>query len=137
MYDRPTASELIEAAREHVESHLIPLVRDTNPKLYFQTLVAVNVLRIVERELASRDQHLLAEWERLNDIQGGQPLPSSPTELSEKLSERTGQLCTDIRAGAYDEEKQIFKHLKASAIEQLQVANPRYLAALQHEDAGN
>src|SRR5690242_14430603 len=49
MNDRPTAAELVFAVREHLEGELIPTLAD--PRLRFQTLVAANVLRIVEREL--------------------------------------------------------------------------------------
>ncbi|HRL13218.1 MAG TPA: DUF6285 domain-containing protein, partial [Aggregatilineales bacterium] len=51
MYDRPSAQALVEAARQHLENRVIAAVKG-DPKLYFETLVAVNVLRIVERELA-------------------------------------------------------------------------------------
>ena len=66
MYDRPNTSELIDAVRGHLEANVIPLARETNRRLYFQTLVAINVLKIVERELQMGQAHALAEWESLN-----------------------------------------------------------------------
>ena len=50
MIDRPTLAELIDAARMHMETNVIPAVREDR-KLYFRTLVAINVLKIAEREL--------------------------------------------------------------------------------------
>jgi len=51
VYDRPDVSELIDAVRQHLEQQVIPAVKD-DPKLYFQTLVAANVLKIAGRDLA-------------------------------------------------------------------------------------
>jgi hypothetical protein len=134
MYDRPTAAELIEAARQHIENAVIPVAKATNHKLYFQTLVAINVMRIVERELALRGGHLRAEWSRLNMLLGGVPLPESSETLEAALSERNQQLCAAIRAGKYDADAALFEHLKATTLEQLEVANPKYFATLQAED---
>lgn len=136
MNDRPTISELLIAARQHFEAQVIPLTKQTNAKLYFQTLVAVNVLRIVERELALGAGHARAEWQRLNALLGEQPAPASDTALYQALAERNAALCADIRAGAHDDASPaLFAHLKACASEQLAIANPKYLATLAHEDA--
>lgn len=136
MNDRPNISELLIAARQHIESQLVPLTKQTNAKLYFQTLVAVNVLRIVERELTLGAGHAHAEWQRLNDIMGEQPLPESDSALYQALAERNAALCADIRAGKYDTaHPSLFAHLKACANEQLAIANPKYLATLAQEDA--
>ena len=68
MYDHPTAAELIAAARLQIEQHVIPSI--TEPRLRFQTLVAANVLAIVERELAAGPAHLAAAWRRAASLQG-------------------------------------------------------------------
>lgn len=133
MYDRPTAAELIDAARHHLEENIVPAVR-ADHKLYFQTLVAINVLRIVERELQLSGDHRLEEWARLNAIQGSTPRPHTHFELNAALEERTIQLCADIRAGKFDQDAELFEQLKARTIEQLEVANPKFLAALAKED---
>lgn len=44
----PTAAELVEAAREHLVSRVIPTITDA--RLRFQTLVAAHVLEVVARE---------------------------------------------------------------------------------------
>ena len=49
MADRPTAPELVEAAREFLESEILPTLDDH--RLKFRTLVAMNALAIARREL--------------------------------------------------------------------------------------
>jgi hypothetical protein len=135
MYDRPNLQELLDAVRMHLETAIIPAVREDR-KLYFQTLVAVNVLKIAERELQLSDGHLRAEWGRLNSIEGASsPTPSSDAELRTAMAERNRALCSHIRAGNFDKGADaLFAHLKASTVEQLQVANPKYLGTLARED---
>ncbi|MFW5748296.1 MAG: DUF6285 domain-containing protein [Chloroflexota bacterium] len=136
MYDRPDATELIEAARMHLETAVIPAVK-ADRKLYFQTLVAINVLKIVEREHVLAPGHAAAEWTRLNDLEDtSAPVPPTLAALRAALADRNAQLCADIRSGKYDEAPEdLFDHLKATVIEQLEVANPRFLARLTAEDA--
>lgn len=135
MYDRPTAQELLEAARQHIESALLPLAKSQSHKLYFQTLVALNVMKIVERETALRSAHLHAEWSRLNLLGDPQPLPESDEALEQALQTRNQALCAAIRAGDHDTDTALFEHLKATAREQLAVANPKFLQMLAAEDA--
>lgn len=134
MYDRPTASELIEAARQHLEMNVIPAVKDINHKLYFQTLVAINVLRIVEREMALSTTHERANWERLDALLGPKKQPDSREGWEAALSHRNAALCAAIRDGHYDDDEALFAHLMASTREQLEVANPKYLQALAAEE---
>src|SRR5215213_4955150 len=49
MGDRPDPAELAEAVREFLESEVLPLMDDHRMK--FRTLVAVNALGILQREL--------------------------------------------------------------------------------------
>jgi hypothetical protein len=134
MYDRPNAIELIEAARLHLEQQVIPAAKGIHHKLYFQTLVAANVLKIVERELSLSGGHLRAEWSRLNMLMGEALLPGSTEAIQTALAERNAALCQAIRAGKHDTDRALLEHLKATTIEQLEVANPKYLSILQAED---
>lgn len=131
MYDRPTLEELIAAARQHLEAAVIPAVKGLNHKLYFQTLVAANVLKIAERELALADAHFHAQWARLNMLQGEQSMPTEPAERRAALAARQQALCAAIRAGQHDDDMMVFRHLKACATEQLEVANPKWLQATE------
>lgn len=137
MYDRPHADELLEAAWQHLEQHVVPVLKHDR-RLYFQTLVAINVLKVVERELHHRPDHLRAQWNRLNAMQDVDlPLPSEWEESLAALAIRNRELCYDIRAGRYDGDflwETLCEHLYATTLEQLQVANPRYLQQLASEE---
>src|SRR5438876_7216316 len=104
MFDHPTAAELIAAARMQLEQQVIPSIAE--PQLRFQTLVAANVLAIVERELAAGDAHLAAAWRRAATLQGD--IADQPTgeTLRAAVVAQARRLCADIRAGAYDEPPQ-------------------------------
>jgi hypothetical protein len=135
MYDRPNLSELIDAARQHFETHVIPAIKG-DAKLYFQTLVAINVLKVAERQLALGWTHLQAEWSRLDALYGEtMPIPIDPTEAEMALASRVTALCGEIRAGMYYGEKKalLFDHLLATAGEALEVANPKFLQIVREE----
>lgn len=134
MYDRPSAQELIEAARLHMETAIVPAVK-ADRKLYFQTLVAINVLKIVGREMDMGAAQVEAEWSRLNAFLGtSDAMPARAADQVAALSERNRTLAAAIRAGEYDANADLLAHLQATAVEQLQVANPRFLATLAAED---
>lgn len=138
MYDRPSLDELLSAAIVHFETHVIPAIK-SDQRLYFQTLVAVNVLKVAERELALGQQHFAAEWTSLNRLEGDdiQP-PTDALAAKAALEKRLSALCARIRAGEYDAEparSALFDHLVASVRRSLEVANPRFLQALVREDA--
>lgn len=138
MYDRPTLAELLEAVRAHLENQIVPLLKDDR-KRYFQTLVAVNVLRVAERELLLSAEHLQAEWQRLNYVQKLDTLiPADPQAARDALAERNRKLSMQINDGDFDTAPQqaaLFEHLLQTAVEQLQVANPKFLQSLALEDA--
>lgn len=137
MYDRPTLEELIDAARLHIETHLIALTKG-DARLYFQTLVAMNTLKVAERELKLGWGHMRAAWARLNRLEKIElALPHDPHAAHIAFKRRNRELCADVRAGVYDYDPRrsaLFAHLLASTREQLEVANPRFLEALALED---
>jgi hypothetical protein len=75
MAERPTAQELTEALLEFLAGEILPLV--TDQRLRFRTLVAMNALGIVHRELAAlpaeddADQRALASAIRAGDVPPG------------------------------------------------------------------
>ena len=137
MYDRPSASELLDAACQHLEQHVIPALK-ADRKLYFETLVAVNVLKIVGRELQEGLGFLIDEWARLNLLEGvAMPLPEDPELYSNAVADRNKALCAAIREGAFNMPERravLLDHLMVSLREQLAVANPRFLQVLAEED---
>lgn len=133
MYDRPTMTEMLAAARLHFENEIVPVARKTNFKLYFQTLVAINVLKIVEREYNIRPFHLRAEWTRLNMVLHEEPMPAQDDDLEVGIQKRNQELCERIRAGEFDDDYPLFQHLIARTNEQLEVANPKFLQTVRLE----
>ena len=94
--DRPNASELATAVREFLEAEILPVL--TDHRLRFRTLVAMNALSIVYREL-----------ERL-------PLEddAEQCELAQRI--RNG----DVPPGT-------LARVKRDVAERLRIASPRYL----------
>jgi hypothetical protein len=128
MFDHPTAAELIAAARMQLEQHVIPGIAE--PRLRFQTLVAANVLAIVERELASGEAHLAAAWRRIADLEGEPADQPAGEQLCAAVAAQTRRLCERIRAGDYDDgprRQALQAHLRLTAEEELAIANPRFL----------
>jgi hypothetical protein len=96
-HDRPTPAELAEATREFLESEILPVVDDH--RLKFRTLVAINALGILQRELLSEE--------------------AGPGE------EEFSELAERIRAG--DPPDDALAILKAHVAAKVRVSNPRYL----------
>jgi hypothetical protein len=93
--DRPTAQELVEAVREFLESELLPTLDDH--RLRFRTLVAMNALGIVEREVVAAPEDRAAD-----------------TELARRI--RAGEVGVEALPG-----------LKQAVAAKLRISNPRYL----------
>ena len=93
--DRPDAAELVEAVFEFLAEEVLPNAPDHRAK--FRTLVAMNALAIVRRELESEEQFPDAD------------------ELREKARR--------IRAGAPPD----LAELKAHVAAKLRISNPAYL----------
>jgi len=72
---RPTAEELAKAIEEFLSGEILPTLED--PRLRFRTLVALNALGIVQRELAKlpreddAEQRELAARIRADDVPEG------------------------------------------------------------------
>ena len=137
MHDRPTISELLDAIYIHLEKQVIPAV-EADRRLYYQTLVAMHVLRAVGREIQTGREELKEEWRSLDFVQNlSAALPDDPDEAHEALTERNRKLCDEIKAGRYDylpQRAALFEHLLLTTRKQLEVSNPKFLEALVLED---
>ncbi len=112
--DRPTVPELVQAVREFLEAEVQPSL---DGSVAFHTRVAVNVLKIVERELADGPALAAAEKSRLVELLGQD---GDLDTLAEELIEA-------IRAGRMDVETPGLKeHLRATVMAKLAIDNPRY-----------
>jgi len=137
MNDRPTADELLAAVQMHLESMIVPAIK-ADRSLYYQTLVAINVLKVVRRELETGPEHIREEWIRLDELTGTHtPLRGSPEQVQAALLARNAELAEAIRVGEYDAPEKraaLFHHLLATVREKLVVSNPEYLQELLEED---
>jgi hypothetical protein len=133
MNDRPSAAELVEAARHYLEAELLPTLTDARQR--FQTLVAANVLAIACRELAAEEGQLREEWDLVAGLLGADsPRPEGLAALRQAVRQANARLCERIRAGDFDGPAR-FRAAAAVArqlvVRKLEVANPRYLASLR------
>jgi hypothetical protein len=121
-------SELI-SVRTHISTELLPAISD--PGLRYRTLVAANVLAIAARELAAAPAQRKAELGRLQTLLGDEALAQSLEALNQ-------QLLQQVAGGAFDagtERQALLEHLKQTASEKLEIANPKFLARLAAEDS--
>ena len=127
MQDRPTASELLLAVQRFLDTEIVPA---TDGRRQFLTRVASNIIRIVEREFRSGDQHLTEEWRRLDALLGPESPPDNREELAAGISRRTAALCAEISGGKADSgpyADQVFAHVEQTVSEKLLVNNPGWL----------
>ena len=110
-HDRPTMAELVEAVREFLERDVFDA---TEGRVQFHTRVAVNVLKMVERELVLGDEQERAHLARLDALGFNDD----------------AALAAAIRAGELDDRwTEVRDALAESVRDKLAVANPKYLEA--------
>jgi hypothetical protein len=109
LHGSPTSGELVEAVREWLERDVMT---STEGRLRFHARVAVNVLAMVERELAVGDAQQAAHAERLASLG-----MADDAELASAI--RNGSL--DDR---FDEVRAV---LRADVDDRIAVANPKYV----------
>jgi alcohol dehydrogenase class IV len=129
MQDRPTVLELLAAVRGFLEEDLAPALEG---RRRFHALVAANVLRIVERELAGEEGMLVQQWDRLASLFGidATERPQATSALRTAVRELETRLAERIRAGDADAGEfadRVRAHVRATVVEKLAVANPRFL----------
>jgi hypothetical protein len=108
-HDRPSAAELVTAVREFLERDILDA---TEGRVRFHARVAINVLGMVERELALGPAQTAAHAERLARLGVG----------------GDAELAAVIRAGDLDDRAtEVRAALIESVRDKLRVANPRYL----------
>ena len=129
MQDRPDAPELLNAVRVFLEEQVVPALEGTRQ---FHARVAANVLAIVVRELTLGEDALRAEWHRLSALLGeSAAAPEGGTILAAAVRRRNEALVERIRAGDADEgswRADLLAHLKATSVDRLAIANPKYAA---------
>jgi hypothetical protein len=110
-HDVPSTGELVEAVREWLQSDVLAA---TDGRLQYHTRVAINVLSIVERELALGATHEEAHLDRLRTLGVADDAALAAAIRSGELDDRL----PEVRALVWQ-----------SVRDKLAVANPRYLAS--------
>ena len=112
--DRPTASELLAAVRQHLTENLAPSL-EGQPAFHLR--VATNALAIVERTIADGEGMDRAELEGLRGLLGED---GDLVALNHALVAR-------LKAGELDgRREEVLAHLRRTAMDKLALANPRY-----------
>ena len=107
-HDRPTAAELVEAVREFLERDVLTA---TEGRVQFHTRVAVNVLGMVERELA----------------EGGAAEDAHRADLAALGLADDAGLAAAIRSGSLDDRwAEVSATVRRSVAAKLATANPSY-----------
>jgi len=110
-FDRPTASELLQAVREYLADEVVPA---TSGRISFHARVAANVVAMIERELALAPQLQEAQRRRLESL---------------GLESEAG-FAAAIRNGTFDDRwSEALAAARADADDRLRIANPSYLEA--------
>jgi hypothetical protein len=124
--DRPTAEELLRAVKDHLEREVLPAL--SNPKLRFQTLVAANILGVVEREVGHGERAAREELKSLRalDATSAAPEPLTLAEVKDEVRRRTLALCAAIRTGDAAARPEVRAHVRAVTLAKLAIANAAY-----------
>ena len=122
MSSHPTMDELLDAVSGFIEG-IAPQLKNRDT---FLARVAVNALGTVRRDLAEGHAAETAATARLAALLGGEG----------DLRTLNSRLCAAIRAGDFDQdEAELMRHLKASAIGQVRIDQPNY-SGLKAAEAG-
>lgn len=113
MHDRPTTVELVEAVREFLESDVLDAV---DGRVKFHVRVSINVLGMVERELAEDPDVEDSHRRTLVGILGHEG----------DLTSLEAELAAAIREGQMDGRSDVLAAVWSEVRRKLEVANPGY-----------
>ena len=136
MQDRPTALDLLQAIRDLLEQAILPSLAD--PRLKYQTLIAINALRMLEREVPDEEGRLRAELgglEELLELPRTAP-PGDGALLRRCVLEANRELCERIQRGLADAgpwRQRVLAHVRSAVEEKLRINNPSRLEAFLAE----
>ena len=138
MTERPDLLALLDAVRMHLETNILPSIR-AEQRIYFQTLVALNLLKIGQREIAQGADLLREEWAAMNQLQEeAAVMPDREDFLVSELNARRATLGLAIRGGKYDSPElatRVADYLELTVIAQLALNNPGLSARFANEAA--
>jgi ATP-dependent protease HslVU (ClpYQ) ATPase subunit len=124
MQDRPTAQELLKAAKDFVERDLLPALEG---RVQFHARVLQNVLSILEREWEGEETAVRAEYDRLRALLALEEGQESFAELRESVRAANTELAKKIRSGEMDDRfDETLVALDRTVQEKLAIANPNW-----------
>ena len=128
MQDRPTAVELLKAARDFCERELGPSL---NGRMRFQVRILQNILGTLEREWEHEEDALIAEWGRLKHVLGKDDArPDTFKGLGSQVRDWNVELAAKIRGGALDDHAdELLAMLTDTIAEKIAIANPDYASS--------
>ena len=133
MNDRPTADELLEAVQEYLRDEVAP--EAPTHRARFRALIAANVLAIVRREMARRDDPQ-EELAAIADVLGESALVGATDDGVDAVWRANRRLAEHIRRGDADEgtHARAVRDLVRYLVERkLAISNPALLARYRRE----
>lgn len=128
MQDRPTLDELLEAVAGYLRDDVMA---NTTGRTNFHGRVAMNVVEMVRREIATIEDHFAREWDGLDHLLGVAPMPPHLGGVRTALLERNRELSEAIREGRADAgqwRRDVMNHLRRTTHDKLLVSNPALAA---------
>lgn len=121
MQDRPTASELLATIEEYLTGEVLPNVSGT---LRYHTLVAANLIRILEREADQYPAAVAAERHALCGLLG----EAEGGRAEEQVERLNAALADRLRHGAHDLafERAALEALLPATLAKLAINKPGY-----------
>lgn len=131
MQDRPTAAELLATIEEYLAGEVLPNVSGT---LRYHTLVAANLVRILEREAELYPAAVAAERDALCGLLGQAPVGRP----EDQVGELNAELARRLRAGEGDEafERATLQVLLPATLAKLAINKPGYDAYDSAQEVG-
>ncbi len=123
MQDRPTAAEVLVTIGEYLDEEVLPAVEGA---LRYKTLVAANLIKVLERELAAGDGPQRRERGRLAALLG---VTADGEDLAGDLLRLNAELQARLRAPQLPSREFLRAArdaLEASALDNLAVNKPGY-----------
>ena len=119
--DRASAEELLGGVEAFLRKDVLPQLSGAS---IYKCRVAANILSIVQRELALGNAADSTELQSLQKLLGRE---GEGFDTSSRLDDLNAELCTDIRSGKLDEQRDgVMNHVRSTLQDKLAIANPKY-----------
>jgi hypothetical protein len=126
MPDRPSASQLLQVARETLLAELLPKL---SAEQEYAALMIANAMGIAVREAELGNAALTEELDMFAGLYGGGGVAQAGSGTAQRLRVLRARLANEIRCGKFDHEagKRLRRMLLERVRMQLRISNPKYL----------